>query len=243
MVTQAFTGAGYLLKGFSLLRQPGLKRYVAIPLAINVSVFSLILWLLFSQFSGLMESILPTLPEWLAWLEWPLWLAFALLAILLVFYTFSLLANLIAAPFNGLLAEAVERHLTGDMPPPSGSFAQALREAPLSIINEVRKLMYFALWAIPLLILFVIPVFNLAAPFLWIFFSAWMLALEYCDYPMGNHQLNFNEQRSRLKSKRLLSLSFGGTTLVATMIPFINFVVMPAAVAGATAMWINHYKK
>ena len=242
MLSQPFIGAGYLFKGFKLLIQPGLKRFVAIPLAINIGVFSLVLWLLIDQFSGLMESIMPSFPQWLAWLEWPLWLLFALLAVLLVFYTFSLLANLIAAPFNGLLAEAVERHLSGDLPPPSGSFVQALREAPLTIIDEVRKLMYFALWAIPLLILFIIPVFNLAAPFLWILFSAWMLALEYGDYPMGNNQLKFSEQRSRLKTKRLLSLGFGGSTLVATMIPFLNFFVMPAAVAGATAMWLEQHK-
>ncbi|MCK5639537.1 MAG: sulfate transporter CysZ [Gammaproteobacteria bacterium] len=243
MLTQPFIGASYFFKGLSLLLQPRLRRFVAIPLVINISVFALILWLLFEQFGSLMENLMPSLPEWLSWLEWPLWLLFALLTVLLVFYTFSLIANLIAAPFNGLLAEAVERHLNGELPPPGGSFSQALREAPQAILDEIRKLMYFSLWIIPLLILFIIPIVNLAAPFLWALFSAWMLTLEYSDYPMGNHQLTFNEQRHKLKNRRLLSLGFGGTTLVATMIPIVNFLVMPAAVAGATAMWVERLKE
>jgi CysZ protein len=34
-------------------------------------------------------------------------------------------------------------------------------------------------------------------------------------------------------------MGFGGATLVGTMIPIVNFIVMPAAVAGATALWVG----
>ena len=53
------------------------------------------------------------LGAWLDWLRYLLWPLFVLTAVLLVFYTFSLLTNLIAAPFNGLLAEAVEKLAAG----------------------------------------------------------------------------------------------------------------------------------
>ncbi|MEZ5582290.1 MAG: hypothetical protein R3F37_05475 [Candidatus Competibacteraceae bacterium] len=43
----------------------------------------------------------------------------------------------------------------------------------------------------PLLVLFVIPGVNVIAPLLWLVFGAWMLALQYADYPMGNHGLRF----------------------------------------------------
>ncbi len=235
-------GAAYFTRGLKLLGEPGLKRFVAVPLAVNIAVFGVLLWFAFGWIEALVEAFLPQLPDWLAWLAWLLWIAAGLAALVIVFYSFSIVANLIAAPFNSLLAEAVERHLTGTAPPGGDGLAAALKGAPVALLDELRKLLYFAKWAIPLLLLFVIPGVNLIAPLLWALFSAWMLAVEYGDYPMGNHGLRGKEQRQRLAERRLLSLGFGGVTLLATLIPVLNFLVMPAAVAGATAMWVERMK-
>ena len=239
MIQQPISGAGYLLQGLRLMIRPGLRRFVAIPLAINITVFLLLIWFAAGQFGVLMDSITPELPDWLAWLEWLLWAVFAVAAVVLVFFTFSIIANFIAAPFNGLLAEAVERHLTGRGAPAGGSVLKMLKQIPADLLDELKKLGYYILWAIPLLILFLVPVINLIAPVLWALFSAWMLAIEYSDYPLGNHGVRSAQLRQTLRERRWLSLGFGGATLVGTMIPVVNFVVMPAAVAGATAMWVG----
>jgi len=110
------------------------------------------------------------------------------------------------------------------------------------VINELKKIIYFVAWAIPFLVLFLIPVLNLAAPFLWIFFTAWMLAMQYADYPMANYKIRLKEVRQRLGEKRITSLGFGGMTMLVTMIPIGNFIVMPAAVAGATIYWVEKLK-
>jgi CysZ protein len=241
MLGKPFTGAAALLQGLSLLNTPGLRRFVAIPLLVNVLLFIGSIYVLAGQFSVLVTEWLTYLPEWLLWLEWFFWIVFALTALLLVFYTFSILANIIASPFNSLLAEAVEKHLTGQPLPSNGSFIEALKQAPAAMLDELRKLGYMALLAIPILILsfFLAPV----APFLWALFGAWMLALEYGDYPMGNHNIRFGEQRAKLRDNKLLSLGFGGATLLGTMIPLVNFLVMPAAVAGATKLWVTQLKE
>ena len=49
--------------------------------------------------------LLSPLPGWLDWLRYILWPLFAVAAVLVTFFTFSLVANLVASPFNGLLAE------------------------------------------------------------------------------------------------------------------------------------------
>jgi CysZ protein len=77
---------------------------------------------------------------------------------------------------------------------------------------------------------------------LWVLFSAWALALDYHDYPMGNHQLLFKQQRKIMRQHRRLALGFGLATLGATMIPVVNFLVIPAAVAGATALYLDEIK-
>jgi len=235
-------GARYLLQGFSLIHQKGIRRFAYIPMAINTLLFSGAIWLAFSQFDHWIANMTPTwLPEWLSgWLMWLLWPLFVALISLVVFFSFSIIANLLAAPFNGVLAEAVEDKLTGQTPA-AMPWKAIVKDAPSMIWNELRKTGYFLIWLIPLFILSWIPVVNIISPVLWVMFSSWMLSLDYHDYPMGNHQLKFPQQRALLQQKRGLALGFGLTTLGATMIPFVNFLVIPAAVAGATALYLDHF--
>lgn len=232
-------GPHYVLKGWRLIWQPSIRRYAFWPLLVNIVLFAAAIWVGANYFSDFIDWLLP---QWLDWLEWLLWPLFAVSLMITVFYTFTLVANLVAAPFNGLLAEAVERSLTGaggnDM-----TVWQAVQDAPASVWNEARKLGYFAVRAVPLLILFLIPGVNLLAPLLWMLFSAWLLALEYLDYPMANHGHRFQHIRAIAAQKRAGSLSFGGSVLLMTMIPFVNFFAMPVAVAGATAMYVERFKE
>jgi len=241
-MSNPFSGIGYFFQGLRLIVQPGLRRYVAIPLLINFTLFAGLIWFGSSQFEVFLQWLMPELPDWLQWLEWLMWAVFGLAALLILFYVFSLLANVVASPFNGLLAEAVERHLTGEAQDGDGGWKKMLSELVPTIIDELRKLLYLIAWSVPFLLLFLIPVINLVAPFIWLAFSAWMLTVEYADYPMGNHGLRADEQKRRLGEKRLMSLGFGSMVTVATMIPVVNFLVMPAAVAGATAMWVERWK-
>ncbi|MGH8120148.1 MAG: EI24 domain-containing protein, partial [Gammaproteobacteria bacterium] len=101
---------------------------------------------------------------------------------------------------------------------------------------------YFALRAVPLILLFFIPLLQFAAPFLWLLFGAWLLALEYLDFPMGNHGLAFPEQKNRLQQKRRLALGFGAGIFTLTMIPIANFLAVPVGVCAATRLYIGHLR-
>lgn len=235
-------GFGYMLEGVRLIRLPGLRRFVVVPLAINTLLFSVLMYAAVQGFEQVLAYLLDFLPDWLHWLQYLLWPLFAVAALLILVYSFTLVANLLAAPFNGVLAEATERQLTGQSLEQTGNWRALLADLVPSVLSEVHKLGHFALRALPLLLLFVIPVVNLIAPVLWAAFSAWMLAAEFADYPMGNHGLKFRAQRPRLRSRRLLTLGFGLGVLGLMLIPVVNFIAMPAAVAGATALWIRELK-
>ena len=71
----------------------------------NVLLFFGLIWLAVGQFSGWVDTFMPSLPNWLAFLEYLLWPLFVALVVLMVFFTFTMLANIIAAPFNGFLRE------------------------------------------------------------------------------------------------------------------------------------------
>ncbi len=231
------SGPRYLLEGFALLGKPGLRRFVVMPLLVNALLFGGLIWWAFSWVDVTSQYLIGQLPGWLQWLRYLVVPVFVLTSLVLIFYGFSMLANLIAAPFNGLLAETIEAYLTGQ--PLEGNWRQVVRDIPPSIFSELRKLLYFALRALPLLVLLLVPVINVAASLLWVLFSAWMMSVQYIDYPMANHQLFFKEQRARLRKRPLLAWSFGGPVMLCTMIPVINFFVMPAAVAGATLIWVR----
>lgn len=242
-MSNPFSGIGYFFQGLKLIFKPELRRYVAIPLLVNVLLFAGLIWFGVNQFEVFLGWLMPELPEWLQWSEWIFWVLFAISALLILFYVFTLLANIIASPFNGMLAEAVEIFLSGENMNQAGDWKKMLSELAPTLIDEARKLLYLIAWSIPFLLLFLVPVINIIAPFTWLAFSAWMLVVEYADYPMGNHGLRSDEQKRRLGEKRLLSLGFGSAVTIATMTPILNFLVMPAAVAGATAMWLEQFKE
>ncbi len=237
MSNDPLTGALYLLKGFTLLTQPKIKRYVMVPLLVNVLLFSAVIFFGYQYIDALIEQWIPTGLSWLRFLIWPL---VAMTSLALVFFGFALIGNFIAAPFNGLLAEAVELRLTQQEPPAAAR--GLLREVSVAIGSEIRKLLYIGAWAIPFALLFLVPGVNVVAPLTWFVFGAWMLAIEYVDYPMGHQSLNFREQKQMLAKRRWLTLGFGSAVMLMTAIPLINFMAMPAAVAGATAMWIENLR-
>lgn len=239
MLSNPISGARYLVQGIGLITRPGLRRFVLMPLLVNILVFAGAIYVGVTQFEGLMAAIDARMPVWLGWLDWVLWPIFALLILVAVFYSFGMIANLIASPFNNLLAEKVELLLTGQPLEQDNDVRRMLAELVPTLLDELRKILYALLWAIPFLLLLFVPV---AGALLWFFYTAWILTVQYSDYPMGNHGLTFSEMRQRLRSRRTLSLGFGAAAAGLGMIPIVNFILMPSAVAGASAMWLREFK-
>ena len=225
------------LSGFGLLFKSGIKRYVLVPLLINLTLFSLATKLLTEQLDVWLESLLP---NWLGWLQWLIWPLFAIAMLLIVFYSFTVMANLLAAPFNSLLSAKIEASLTGKKPSDIlGESADSESFVKLTIRtlqSEIKKIFYAMKWFIPLAIITVIPVANIVAPFLWIVFAAWFFALEYSDYPLANRGRLFSEVKTYNQKNRMRSLGLGTAIFILTSIPVVNFFAMPIAVAGATKL-------
>ena len=221
-----------VFSGFGLLIKPGIKRFVLIPFAINISLFSVATILLKDQLDIWLEKLLP---DWLGWLEWLILPLFWIAMVLIVFYTFTVFANLIAAPFNSLLSARIEAFITGQKPEDINSDG-FIRLMTRTTKSEIQKILYAIKWFIPLIILTIIPVINIAAPFLWIMFAAWFFALEYNDYPLANRGLFFEDIKSYNRKNRMRSLGLGSAVFILTSIPIVNFFAMPVAVAGATKL-------
>lgn len=239
MPAPALSGPHYLGEGLKLILSPGLRLFVLLPLTLNLVLFIALIGFAMQQFSGWVDAFMPSLPSWASFLEYLIWPLFVILVLLLVFFSFTMIANIIAAPFNGFLAEKVEVVVRGQDDFPPFSWAELTAMVPRTVGRELRKLGYFLPRAIGLLILSFIPGVNLVATPLWFLFGVWMMAVQYIDYPADNHKLGWNEMLAWLREKRWQSLGFGGSVYLALLIPFVNIVMMPAAVAGATLFWVR----
>ncbi|WP_125784554.1 sulfate transporter CysZ [Pseudoalteromonas rubra] len=236
---QLTKGMEYFVAGFSLLSQKGLKRFVFIPLLINVLLFGGSLFFLYDWLTQGFAYLNGLLPDWLSWLEWLMW-PIAILVILFSYsMVFTVITNFIAAPFNGLLSEKVELHLTGQ-PINDDGFADLVKDVPRMLGREWSKLVYYLPRAIGFFILlWMLPFIG---QILWVLFSCWMYGVQYNDYPFDNHKISFKEMKDTLKAHQGLSYGFGFAVMVLTSIPIVNLIVMPAAVCGATKLWVENYR-
>jgi len=239
VINDIVAGTQGLARAMRLLNQPGVRIYVIVPLSINLLLFGGLVFYGYNQFVPFVEWLMSFVPEFFAFLEWLIWLFFGALAAITVFFAFTPVANIIAAPFNALMAEKIESHLTGIPVSSDVSFARMALDA---IGSQLRKLVYILLWAMGLFLVSLIPVINLISPVLWVVFGSWLLSLEYFDYPLGNHDIVFDEQKRLLRERRGIALGFGGSVMIMTSIPVVNFIAMPVAVAGATLLWVEQFQ-
>ena len=243
IIKQPLSGIGYLLKGAKLLSHPKLRLFVFLPLLINIIIFASAFGFLFISITEWIDGYLNELPSYLSWLTYIFW-PIIIFSILFSFsFIFSTLANLIAAPFNGLLAEKTENLLTNSSIN-DGSLKDLFTDLPRIFKRECQKWLYFLPRMLICLLMFFIPIIGqTVAPIIWFIFAGWMMAIQYADYPFDNHKVSFAAMKKILAGKLSKNLTFGMVVSVCTTIPVINFIIMPIAVCGATAAWVDIYKQ
>jgi len=232
-------GAQYLVRGARMLKHRSLRPFVIVPLLINILIFGSLLGIGFSYLTGFMDTMMARIPDWLGFIEWILWPLIVVTAGLLTGYLFTAVALLIASPFNSLLAEKAEELVTGQEVAGLEGLGAALLEVPRALLRELAKLLYYVPMALFVLVLSFIPGINAAAPVLWFLLGAWMMSVQYVDYPVDNHRGSFADVKEAVRGRRLSSMGFGGLVALCSGIPVVNFFVVPAAVVGATLLWVE----
>ncbi len=238
--SQMGLGFHYFVYGWRLLFQKQFMPFVIFPILINTALMLGLIWAFFANIGGWLDMLLPSWLEWLSFVLIPL----IFLLLLVVFYfAFTTLANFIAAPFNALLAEKVELQLT-QQPLGDTSLLGMLKDIPRMLKREWQKMMYSVPRLIAIFLLGFVPVLGqTVVPVVAFIFSAWMIAIQYCDYPFDNHKISFQRMRNALEQNKVMNYTFGSLVSLFTMLPFVNLVVMPVAVCGATAMWVAEYRQ
>jgi CysZ protein len=241
-------GLGYPLRGarFVYVEHRGLAKFWLPPIALSCFAFGAVIWLALAVHGRFAEELWAT-PVGEGWsevamqvlhriLSWLIALALISAGMLVV----ALGTSVIAAPFNDALSEAVEVIAAGRTPAPF-NLPRMLRSLGRTLGLELGKWLLYAavmgpLWIVnwllpgPGSVLYLVAGTSITALF---------FAIDYLDFSAARHDWSLR-QRAGLAVTRLpsvMGLGFGIWVLL--FIPVINLLFMPAAVAGATLLFLD----
>lgn len=232
-----------LVNGFRLIFGKGVKRLSLGPLLINLLLYILIGYFLYGQFGRFVDWSLGLLPSWASFLVPIMWVLFVVTGLLVMGYSFAIIAMIVCSPFHGLLAEKVAENLGYRKFDEQLTWAVFYRICARSLQRELTKIRYNLPRSLGVLcaiiVLGFIPVINLLAPVVAFAWAAWSMAIQFIDYPADNDQVDFKPMIVKLRHRRATSLTFGALVAFLLSIPFLNLLVISAAVAGATQLWLE----
>ncbi len=222
-----------------IIQHPGLLRFVIIPFLINLIVFSGSIYLGLDFFNDKVVHLIPQGDAWYwAVLYYFLWTLAVLVTTVVVFFSFTVVGNLIASPFNDLLSEKTERIITGIKDDTPFSLKLFWQSSLRTLVVEVKKISVFVILMLFLLILHLVPVFgSMIYSVLAVMLTLFFLVVEYMGFVFSRKRMNFGDQRRYIFFRKTTMLGFGTGVLVLLAIPFLQFVCIPLAVVSATRLW------
>ncbi|PLX93500.1 MAG: sulfate transporter CysZ [Desulfuromonas sp.] len=219
-----------------LLRHPRLWPFILIPGLINTLIFAMTVHYGLRFFN---EVVLTQIPHGEAWywlfLSYLLWFVAVLLTAVLVFFSFTLIGNLIAAPFNDLLSEKTEQIIGQGEGARAFHLAAFTRESLRTLRDEGIKMSLFCLGMLLLLSLNMIPVIGtIIYGVTSTLFTLFFLVVEYTGFVFSRRNIPFAIQRRFIFGRPLASGGFGCGVLLLLAIPLLQLICIPIAVVGAT---------
>jgi CysZ protein len=227
-----FSALGYPFRGIAyFLARPGLWKYFAAAFAINVVLFAILTYLFVQHRGELVDAVLPA--RWWGWLRSGLGWLMTVIVFVAGLFLFTIVGNILAGPFLDAMTERILRELGETLPPPRGT----LRALGRSVVNQVLKLVFFGGIQIALLLLHLLPGVGTALhPVLSTLVSVAFLGFEYLDYPLDARHLSVPARFAWLWRHPGEALGFGAVLFPILLIPFIGYVLLPLAVAGASLL-------
>ncbi len=234
-------GFKYFFKGLSILGTKGLRRFIILPFLINIVIMGTGLWFGFDLATDWTAAMSANyLPGWLQWLTYIINPIIFICFLVIIFYTFTLFALTLGAPFYSILSEKVQTVFYGDEPFSSKmSVGDTVKDIPHIIFLELRKLFYRIPFMIASILVMLFPIIGQLGA---IILTSWCNAMDYTSYGYENNRYSLRVSRKNLTEHKLLCLSFGCTVWAALLIPFVNLIMIPVAVAGGTMLWYEKLK-
>jgi len=244
-------GLSYALRGarFVYLQNPSLARYWLFPILITGAALVSVFYGAGTFYDDLGSAVWSLLPEswaeatgFVGWLvtalRWLIELVSGILIIVVGLVLVVVLSSVVAAPFNDALSEAVERMLTGGMPPPF-SIKRMLGDIARTIRLEVGKVLLYAAVVGPMFVgSFFIPGIGQIISLVGFALTAIYLGVDYVDWPAARRDWSVRDRVAFTRRQLPAVAGFGTGVWALLFIPLVNLFFMPAAVAGGTMLFL-----
>lgn len=233
-----------------LVKNPRLWPLSALPLLINLILYSAMAYVaVVHLLPWLVDALTPTaFPGFLAKFGDTLirivraivYVFCVILMVVLGAVSFTGVGTVLAAPFNDFLSEAVEgvlRHQPSQRPFTLGNLMEDLARTVLAAAWKSAIVLVTFVVTLPMLLIPVVgavlyTVLNGVV-------ATWFMALEYVDLPMGRAGWTLPCRRRWAGQRRSALFGFGGAVYLTMLVPLLNFLLMPAAVAGGTMLFVE----
>lgn len=214
-----------------LLSSPKLLSLFVLPMAITVICISIAIY-------GILTGLWGVIQGWLsAWLS-STWAgygagALSLIAAVIISYfalsSLQFLIQLIASPFNDLLAEQTELALGIQ------SESESLTRLIQVFLIDLRKTLLVLVVTVGLFIWSALPVLGLLS----IIGMAWLQAFTFLSYPQTRRRLGLQTSLIWMLANPLRSLGFGFACMILFYTPIINLFALPICVMAGTLTYLK----
>ncbi len=216
-----------------------LIKYSIAPMIINLLIYGSVFILSYSWFTGSIESWLgiegTEAGFWLKFLHTALLILGFILLLFFCYLLFTILGNVITAPFNEEISQRVEEIVTGTKEAHKMGFWE---DAYISIKGEVQKLAFYLIILLLIFSLNLIPVAgSVIATVLGVVFSSFYNALDFLDYPMTRKKMRFLDKIKVTRKGKLVTYGFGFTAFLLLFLPVINIFMKPILVVAGTSLY------
>ena len=236
-------------KAISLVFQnKGLKRYAAIPVLINLWLYSTIIASIVRQLYTWEPNIPNISPDlnWIAWINPFLdniaavakWIFGLPLIFFISYFTFVFSCLVIASPFNDILSEKTETILTGNRKKPLGQTSQLLMMTR-SILFTSKILLKQLFWSLLVLPLLLIPYIGFL-PLLLV--TAYFTGIALVDIPMNRHNWKSVQKKSWLRQSKYRIIGLGIIAELSFLLPLLPLFVFPLGVVAGTILYCQDEK-
>lgn len=224
-----------------ILKRPALLMISITPVAINSILYIIFFLLSLRYFNGWLDSLMPQSDAWyFIILSYLLLVVFVLLLLVMIVFTFALVANLLASPFNDALSSRSEAEARGVVSSDPFSLSRILMETGRAVIEELKKLFFFLLVLGLLLLLNIVPILGSGASVILSFcFTIFWLGFAFIDYALARHGLRLGAKLRFLMKNIFPVWGFGAGVFVGLLVPVLNLAFIPLAVVGGTLMYVD----
>jgi CysZ protein len=233
MMERVFFGLKSFFKGFHVIRKyPSLSRFIIIPILISIVVAIIGLYFSWTMVPAFLAEYFPLdNSAWGKSIYWISVVVMSLLASLLVILNSFVLVNLLNIPMNTKLCESYLKK-EFQWSPPHRSIKDSVKTFLYFLgIGLVKTFIIISLGFMALLLSFV-PFLGLIAAIL----ATMVLAFDCSDITFEIKEWNLKKRWRFYKAHKVEFLGFSLGIAVFSVIPGLNFILLPFIVLGASHM-------